>query len=140
MVREAEIEPSALRLVMDMTKQNGFGKQSMLECLEKFGEYVKHSKMVDEIYSTFDKDGNGGLGRAEFRKALEAHEKKHKREVDGVVVQLTVDDADLDFILEKADADKDGEISKNEMLPALAAWEEMAAVKLESQEGCCVIL
>ena len=58
-----------------------------------------------------------------------------------MAVKLFVTDADFNLILEQADADKDGQISRNEMLPALAAWEELAALKMENTTVCtCAIL
>ena len=121
-------------------KQEGLGKEALINAVEKYGEYVKHAKMVNEMYEKFDKDKDGGLSRKEFIKALESYERNANRSANGIAIHLIVTDADLDLILEKADANNDGEISKNELLPALAAWEELAAIKVENHESCCVIL
>ena len=148
------LDTNALQLVIDTingheeqkksasSSGKGFVREAVLDALEKYGEYVKHAKMVNEMYNKFDKDKDGGLSRREFGRALEAYERNANRagKKSGVVVHLVVTDADLDLILEKADANKDGEISRNEVLPALAAWEELAEIKLEKQDMCCVIL
>ena len=148
------LDTNALQLVIDTingheeqkksasSSGKGFVREAVLDALEKYGEYVKHAKMVNEMYNKFDKDKDGGLSRREFGRALEAYERNANRagKKSGMVVHLVVTDADLDLILEKADANKDGEISRNEVLPALAAWEELAEIKLEKQDMCCVIL
>ena len=141
----SKLEPNAKQLVMDTARQSktkgGFAKEPMLEAMEKYGEYLKHAKMVDETYKKFDADNNGVLDKREFRNALEDYEKRANRVVNGLNITLFVTDADLDSILERADVDGDEHISRNEMLPALAAWEELAAVKLEKHAaGCCLIL
>jgi hypothetical protein len=143
---EDELDPYAVQLVIDTARQNqgtegSFQKEPLLEAEEKYGEYIRHSKTINEMYKNCDKDGDGGLSRREFQRALDAYERKANRSVDGFTVQLCMTDADYDLILEQADANKDGQISRNEMLPALAAWEELATIKLENTNVCsCTIL
>lgn len=120
------------------TKEGGnLKKSAVLDAVEHYGEYVKHAAQVDALYAQFDSDGNNELGREEFQKALEQHE---ARQTERAAVPVTA--ADLDVILERADADQDGQISRAEILPALAAWEEMAAIKAEEAQeaACCVVL
>ena len=146
-ISEKDLEPNAVQLVIDTIKQDQESKGDNLEreatihAIEKYAEYIRQSKTIDEIYNTFDINRDGGLSLKEFRLALDAYERKNTRSVDGVVVKLFVTDADFELILEKADADKDGQISRNEMLPALAAWEELAQMKMEdtSCSGCVIL-
>ena len=119
-------------------------KEKLLHAMDTYGEYVLQHKKVDAMYDRFDKDANGALSRAEFARALQAYEDRdaNHHTAYGLPVRWVVTDEDLDFILAAADADADGQISRMEMLPALAAWEEMAAMKLAEQEksACCVVL
>lgn len=141
-----DLDHHAVQLVIDTLqsakKEGGYEKEAVLAAQQKYGEYIKHCKTIEKMYKKFDTDGDGGLSKNEFRLALDSYERNLNRSPDNGLtrVHLFVTNADIDFILEQADADKDGQISKNEMLPALAAWEELATIKMEKSQECCTIL
>lgn len=115
-------------------------KSALLGAVEKYGEYVRKSKDIDDIFEKFDANKDGVLSRSELKKALKAHEKKADRKVKGVQAKLFIDESDIDFILEQSDADNSGAVSRSELLPAIAAWEELAAIKIEKRKkGGCTI-
>jgi len=148
-----DLSPDAVQLVIDTAyryqrqqsqeqqSENGLLKrQALLAAAGKYGEYVRQSKAINAIYDTFDRDHDDLLSRRELLRALQDRERKTPRHVQGIVVRLVVTEEDIDFVLEKCDADGDGKISRSELLPALAAWEELAAVKLEDESACCTLL
>lgn len=148
-VPREKLEAEAVELVVSTARGGGEGgatgelsKSALLGAVEKYGEYVRKSKDIDDIFDKFDANKDGVLSRSELKKALKAHEKKSKadRNVHGMQAKLFIDDSDIDFILEQSDADNSGAVSRSELLPAIAAWEELAATKIEKKKkGGCTI-
>jgi EF-hand domain len=160
-VRRESLQPDAVQLVIDSAQkvqkagqqqqqQHESGddmlleKEALLASFEKYGEYVSNSETIDHIFSKFDKNQDGYLSRRDLRLALEDYEAHHAgRYVHGVAIRLILTDHDLDFILQQSDVGHDGKIDHAELLPALAAWEEIASIKLDEKEKnmcCCTLL
>jgi Ca2+-binding EF-hand superfamily protein len=172
-VRRESLQPDAIQLVIDSAqkvaqqqhhqqkqqteqqtepqpqesedRQQFLEKEALLASFEKYGEYVSNSETIDRIFSKFDKNQDGFLSRRDLRQALEDYETQHHpdRYVRGMAVRLIVTDHDLDFILQQSDVGQDGKIDHAELLPALAAWEEIASIKLDEKANsmsCCTVL
>eukprot|EP00797_Seminavis_robusta_P036931 Sro95_g049270.2 (149) ;mRNA; r:52392-52838 len=117
-------------------------KEALVHAVIKYEEYVSQRKMVNSMFEKYDKAGRGKLGRSELLRLLQDKERKSHRAAKGVAIMLVVSTKDLEYILEQADADRDGHISRAELLPALAAWDELARLKMEQKQmaACCIIL
>lgn len=149
-VPQEKLEAEAVELVISTARgaahqsgeesSGGLAKSDLLGAVEKYGEYIRKSRQIDDIFDRFDANKDGVLSRSELKKALKAHEKKADRTVKGLQTKLFVDDSDIDFILEQSDADNSGAVSRSELLPAIAAWEELAAIKIEKRKkGGCIV-
>ena len=75
---------------------------------------------------------------------IETYESKKERHTEfckNVILFVTEDD--LNFILQSADENRDGDIDEKEVMQAIGAWEELAESKLQEfdkmQLKCCSI-
>lgn len=141
-VERGKLEPNAVELVTNTAhasaKNEGGGdgltKSALLGAVEKYGEYVRRSKEIDDMFKKFDVNKDGELSRPELKEALQAREKADES-------GLRVDDEDIEFLLAKCDADQGGTIGRSEVLPAIAAWEELRVVKIKKKKkSMCIIL
>mmetsp|Transcript_24083 Transcript_24083/g.33859 ORF Transcript_24083/g.33859 Transcript_24083/m.33859 type:complete len:215 (-) Transcript_24083:635-1279(-) len=148
-VPKQSLQPEAVDLVLEMLRKSNEGtgkstsklhsRKSVVRAMEKYGEYIKESKKIDQLFKKFDYNKDGELSRKELRNALEDQERKRKRSVNGVSVVVFVEDEDLDIILEHSDADHNGKISRSEVLPAIATWEELASIKIQETKSCVIL-
>jgi hypothetical protein len=126
------------------TASTSFSKPAMMHAIQKYGLYLRKRDEINTIFEKFDIDKDGYLSRMELKQALQERERTANRAVNGVHFELFVGEDDLDFILKEADSEGDGMIDKAEVLPALAAWEDLALeqlVELEKAGICsCIIL
>mmetsp|Transcript_13722 Transcript_13722/g.19185 ORF Transcript_13722/g.19185 Transcript_13722/m.19185 type:complete len:219 (-) Transcript_13722:1389-2045(-) len=147
-VPKNELQPEAVQLVTDMLRSSNEGtgkstsklhsKDTVLRAIEKYGQYIKESEKIDNLFRKFDYNKDGELSRKELRNALEEYERQNQRFSNGVTIVLFVEDEDIDFILQQSDVNKNGKISRNEVLPAIAAWEELASIKVQESNDRCV--
>jgi Ca2+-binding EF-hand superfamily protein len=149
---EDRLDADAVQLVLDtahklqekegMTppQKGAVAKEPLIKAVDRYGDYIKNRKTIDEIYEKYDKNHDGYLSKKELWKCLEAYERKASRAKNGIVITLMVLEEDVDWIIEESDGDHNGKISHAEYLPAIAAWEQLAQMKLEQSGGCCVIL
>ena len=148
---ETKLEPDAVRLVID-TARKGQEKAGMtapqrgqlarahaVDAVEKYGEYVKNAKAIDEVFQKYDKSHDGVLSKKELMRLIQDYERKARRTKKGMVVHLMVTDADVEWIIAESDADNNGTISHAEYLPAIAAWEELAQMKLNKPSKCVIL-
>jgi Ca2+-binding EF-hand superfamily protein len=126
------------------TASTSFSKPAMMHAIQKYGLYLRKRDEINTIFEKFDIDKDGYLSRMELKQALQERERTANRAVNGIHIELFVAEDDLDFILKEADSEGDGMIDKAEVLPALAAWEDLALeelVELENAGVCsCIIL
>lgn len=139
------VSPEALEIMNgsnDDTRRISFSKPNMMRSFQKYGLYLKKRHEIDSVFAEFDTNQDGKLSREELGRALQERERTASRYVKGVRTELIVYDEDLDFVLKEADAEGDTMISKSELLPALAIWEEVAESRLEEMEKqkMCTIL
>lgn len=139
------VSPEALEIMNgsnDDTRRISFSKPNMMRSFQKYGLYLKKRHEIDSVFAEFDTNQDGKLSREELGRALQERERTASRYVKGVRTELIVHDEDLDFVLKEADAEGDTMISKSELLPALAIWEEVAESRLEEMEKqkMCTIL
>ena len=151
-IKKEQLEEHAVQLVIDtayklqkdddLKAKKHIAKDALLDSVEKYAEYVSMSQKIDGMFEKFDINKDGVLSRAELRQALEDYEKNADHKVRGLTLRLEITEADLDFVLKASDADDNGSVSQNEVLPAIAAWEELCQTKIEEKEAesCCTIL
>lgn len=151
-MKKKVLEPDAVQLVVDTAHksqdkaqltppvQGALSRDHLVKAVEKYGEYIKNSKSIDEIFEKYDKEHDGYLSKKELWKVLQDYERKANRSKNGIVIKLMVFEEDVDWIIEESDCDQTGMINHSEYLPAIAAWEELAQQKLEAPSPCCVIL
>ena len=117
-------------------------RAALLDSVSKYRYYLKRKTTIDKMFEQFDLDENGKLDRRELRKALQSREDniKNKRAVHSIVVELRVMNSDIEYVLDDADANDDGHIDRSEMLPALAAWSNIADMKIEKKKSAACAL
>ena len=116
-------------------------RAALLDSVSKYRYYLARRTTIDKMFEQFDLDENGKLDRRELRKALQSSEdNRPTRAVHNIVVELRVMQGDVEAILDDADANNDGNIDRSEMLPALAAWSNIADMKIEKKKsaGCAL--
>lgn len=87
--------------------------------VEMYHEYCRDQKYLDSVFSRFDADDNGTLDLHELPALLQ------EMAPEGVVV----DASDAKYVLEQCDSDGDGVISRDEVMPMLARWKQVAAAR-----------
>ena len=149
--RVPDLDTDAVQFVVDTVRRdeakdptvpdNRLEKSALLRAVDKYGEYVRSAKKIEELYRAFDYNKDGVLSRTELRAALQDGENKQRREMNGMTMRIFVSEDDIDFILEQSDISGDGLISRNEVLHALATWDKLVKLKMEEGEAmCCTIL
>ena len=81
-----------------------------------YADYCKDQSYIDSVFKRFDDDGSGTLESDELINVLRTVAP------DGVAV----DEADVQFVLEQTDENSDGVIDREELLPMLAKWAQIA--------------
>ena len=119
---------------------DGLPRAALLDSVSKYRYYLARRATIDKMFEQFDLDANGKLDRRELRKALQSREHKNTRAVHSIVVELRVMKSDVEAILDDADANNDGNIDRSEMLPALAAWSNIADMKIEKKKSAACAL
>ena len=119
---------------------DGLPRAALLDSVSKYRYYLARRTTIDKMFAQFDLDENGKLDRRELRKALQSREHKNTRAVHSIVVELRVMKSDVEAILDDADANDDGHIDRSEMLPALAAWSNIADMKIEKKKSAACAL
>lgn len=144
---ESDLSEEAMALVLDEAKKKSpdakdgiLTKHGAASAVIKYGEYARHCKVIHKLFQESDHSRDGKLQRSELRKMIEDYERTQHRSTQYCdKVMLFVTEHDLDFILEFADANNDGDIDHSEVVRAIGAWEELATIKLEAFEKpkCC---
>ena len=128
--------PEALEVVMQAAggeeeeNAGGITKDKLLRALKKFHCYTQNQKMVQKVYEKYDVDGSGSLEREEVMELLLGIAKDPDRTrielgIGGqpyAGVHFEVSKEDLDAVLDTADVDGDGNISREEVLGAIDTW------------------
>ena len=130
----------ALKVAGLTEEADALPRAALLDSVSKYRYYLARRATIDKMFAQFDLDANGKLDRRELRKALQSREHKNTRAVHSIVVELRVMKSDVEAILDDADANDDGHIDRSEMLPALAAWSNIADMKIEKKKsaGCAL--
>mmetsp|Transcript_13126 Transcript_13126/g.31077 ORF Transcript_13126/g.31077 Transcript_13126/m.31077 type:complete len:309 (-) Transcript_13126:538-1464(-) len=147
---QGAFEEEAVKLVLKEAKKKSkndeeediLTKSGVVSAVIKYGEYVRHWRTIQALFRSSDWSKDGKLQRQELRKLIEDYEASQTRNTEFVRnVLLFVTEEDLNFILETADENKDGDIDATEVVCAIGAWEELAAIKMNDFEKmnykCC---
>jgi len=97
--------------------------------------YIKSQAKLHELFDSVDADGNGYLNKTELGNLLQK----------GAPPNYKVSDADVDFILNKCDVDRDGNITVPELSGTVATWMEVvkglpAQATEKKKSSACAIL
>ena len=130
----------ALKVAGLTEEADALPRAALLDSVSKYRYYLARRATIDKMFAQFDLDENGKLDRRELRKALQSREHKNTRAVHSIVVELRVMKSDVEAILDDADANDDGHIDRSEMLPALAAWSNIADMKIEKKKSAACAL
>ena len=130
----------ALKVAGLTEEADALPRAALLDSVSKYRYYLARRATIDKMFAQFDLDENGKLDRRELRKALQSREHKNTRAVHSIVVELRVMKSDIESILDDADANGDGHIDRSEMLPALAAWSNIADMKIEKKKSAACAL
>ena len=131
----------ALKVAGLTEEADALPRAALLDSVSKYRYYLARRATIDKMFAQFDLDENGKLDRRELRKALQSREdNRPSRAVHDIVVELRVMKSDIEWILDDADANNDGCIERSEMLPALAAWSNIADMKIEKKKSAACAL
>ena len=131
----------ALKVAGLTEEADALPRAALLDSVSKYRYYLARRATIDKMFEQFDLDENGKLDRRELRKALQSREdNRPSRAVHGICVDLRVMKSDVEAILDDADANDDGHIDRSEMLPALAAWSNIADMKIEKRKSAACAL
>ena len=131
----------ALKVAGLTEEADALPRAALLDSVSKYRYYLARRATIDKMFAQFDLDENGKLDRRELRKALQSSEdNRPTRAVHNIVVELRVMNSDVEAILDDADANDDGHIDRSEMLPALAAWSNIADMKIEKKKSAACAL
>ena len=95
------------------------------EVVHKWFQYMKEKSAIDAIFAKFDTNASGVLERDQLIALLKCY-----------CPHPEPNEADVDFVLEKADVSGTGTMRPEEVLPAIAVWKELAEKK---ESSVCVI-
>ena len=94
------------------------------EVVHKWFQYMKEKSAIDAIFAKFDTNASGVLERDQLIALLKCY-----------CPHPEPNEADVDFVLEKADVSGTGTMRPEEVLPAIAAWKELAEKKRRGELG-----
>lgn len=142
-----QLDENAAQMVANATSKETDGsgilsKRAIVKSVNCYKQYISQRKMIEDVFKKYNKTGDGKLTSRELLRLLQDQENKANRAANGVAITLVVSPKDLDSIVNQADSNRDGRISRAELLPALAAWDKLAHLKMEQKQmaACCVIL
>lgn len=119
-------------------KKGALAKKPLVNSVEKYGEYIKNVKKIADVFQKYDRHRTGCLNRKELTRMLQDYEMNCLRGKYGIDIKLMVTEEDIDWIIKECDADGNGQISHAEYLPAVAAWDQLAQMKLEHNDKCII--
>ena len=118
-VKATEVRTSSLNL--PGRKDGAVAWHDAREAVLTYGDMVKDQAYIDSIFKRYDRDDSGTLEEGELLSLLKAVAP------DG----CEVDETDVAYVLEQTDKNGDGVIDRDELIPMLAKWTQIAFVKLE---------
>ena len=119
------VESSSLRLKGD--KNGAVTNHQIRPTVLRYGQYCKDEAYLDSVFERFDHDGNGELDDAELFYLLE----------EVAPEGCTVEEADVRFVLDTCDANGDGVITRDEVLPLVSTWTQVGG-RLRPR-ACCPV-
>ena len=115
-------------------------KEEVIEVVSKYYMYLKQKTYLDKLMDKYDViDKNGVLSPDELLRLLqEDHQSRLVLHLDHIGVDLS----DSNLVIELCDLDQDGNISRDELLCAIAEWHLVLDSKVEkkytnSKSGMC---
>ena len=95
--------------------------------------FIKSQARLHDLFRSVDGDNNGFLNESELKDLLQK----------GAPPQYKVTTADVEFVLNKCDTDRDGRISVFELGPAVACWMEVVKTlppPTAKSSSACILL
>jgi len=108
----------------------GVSRENALTAMKRYRAWLKHEEMIERLFRQADANDSRTLERGGEIKVFLTLVVNEFPELRGV----TVEDSDVDFILERCDGFKDG--VKNEVIdmeeagPAVATWIQVVRAKV----------
>eukprot|EP00944_MAST-04C_sp_MAST-4C-sp1_P010878 g10878.t1 len=97
----------------------------------KYRKYLKQKDRYDSLFKKFDINDSGKLDKAQLLAML-------KEVARG---RVSVDEDDVNRVMEAADQDKSGDIDADEMKVAVAEWDQTIQAKIQKrQSSMCNVL
>ena len=136
----AEVRDELLDKTMSYADKSGDGqieREHVMLAVKRYKALIKHDAELHTLFDAHDKDKSGALGRDEVLSLL--------TDVASTMEHKHVDEADVDFVLERCDDDKSGSVSFDELGPAIATWKECAKdtppePEAAAKSSACVVL
>ena len=151
--RATAVESGSLKLRGD--KDGTVSWLKLGPCIQKYDAFVRQQAIIEDYFSKHDTNQNSSFDEAELLEVSIAPPVRQSssplflpaqphpasphlvqvlkdfvlKKFDGLEVQ--VDEDDVGYIFEQCDMDNSGSISRDELLPALAAWKEISTDRVK---------
>jgi len=118
----------------DKSKDGNIERSELLPAVKKYKALLKHDEKLHALFEKHDKSKDSVLHRGELLELL--------KEVAQDMPHKYADEADLDFVITRVDAEGDGNITFDELGPAIATWKEVARSTPpdEPKSSACTLL
>ena len=121
LIKATEISTHTMKLRGD--KNGAVAFHDARATVMRYHDHCKDQAYLDAIFKQYDTDGNGELDGDELPGLLQ------RIAPEG----CEVDDADVRFVLETCDLDGNGVITRDEVLPMISRWTQIAISKAEAK-------
>ena len=116
-------------------------KENVTEIVRKYRHYAKQWDKLNELFTKYDINRNGILEKNEIRSLME----DKARGVMNVSQTVTVTEEDVDYVMRLANPnyEKEGGISREQLMTAVSQWYHLASLKrkkMREKTSFCDIL
>lgn len=107
------------------SKDGVVSRMAAEKTIQRHDAYIRQKETLDGIFTKHDKDFSGNLDREEVLSMMNEIITKTKG-----FMHITATEGDVEYLMASCDTDGDTEtVSREELLPALALWKELAQQK-----------
>jgi len=110
-------------MIIHGNRHGAVGFHELRETVMRYSDYCKDEAYLDAIFKEFDDDGNEELDEDELLGLLQ------KVAPEG----CEADAADVQFVMETCDLDGNGVITRDEVLPMISRWSQIAQAKASKE-------
>ena len=121
--RATSVESYSLNL--SGSKDGRVSRMAAEKTIQRYDAYIRQKETLDDIFTKHDKDQSGNLDRVEVLSMMNEIIAKTPG-----FMHIVATEGDVEYLMATCDEDGDTEtVSREELLPALALWKELAQQK-----------